>query len=200
MHKSPLHIVILESSKIIFEGLYTILYQSDTNCRIYRAENMDELSDILKTEQVDIIIANPLHFVNRDKEVKKIRKDFPALSIVGIDFGMMQKPVTETDATFTLYDSPEHILQLMSKHDNRNRPLSKKKNAGDNLTKREIEVLTGIVSGKLNKEIADDLNISIHTVVRHRKNITTKTGVRSQPGLTIYAISKKIIEIDNIEI
>lgn len=200
MHKSPLHIVILESSKIIFEGLYTILYQSDTNCRIYRAENMEELSDILKTEQVDIIIANPLHFVNRDKEVKKIRKDFPALSIVGIDFGMMQKPVTETDATFTLYDSPEHIIQLMSKHDNRNKSLSKKKNTGDNLTKREIEVLTGIVSGKLNKEIADDLNISIHTVVRHRKNITTKTGVRSQPGLTIYAISKKIIEIDNIEI
>ena len=56
------------------------------------------------------------------------------------------------------------------------------------------------MNGKINKEIADELNISIHTVVRHRKNITTKTGIRSQSGLTIYAISKKIVEIEDIEI
>ena len=74
------------------------------------------------------------------------------------------------------------------------------KSESDNLTRREIEVLTGLVNGMLNKEIAEALNISIHTVVRHRKNITAKTGIRSQSGLTIYAISKKIVEIDDIEI
>ncbi len=200
MLNSPLNIVILEGSKIIFEGLYSILYQSDINCRIYRAENLEESLDILNTERIDIMIANPLHFVNRDKEVKRIRKEFPSISIVGIDFGMMQKAVTETDASFTLYDTPEHIFNLISKLDKRNKSLTDKKNDGDNLTKREIEVLTCIVNGKLNKEIAEDLNISIHTVVRHRKNITTKTGIRSQSGLTIYAISKKIVEIEDIEI
>ena len=67
----------------------------------------------------------------------------------------------------------------------------------ESLSEREIEVLTGIVNGFSNKEIAESLNISVHTVVTHRKNITAKTGIRSQSGLTIYAISKEIISIDD---
>ena len=86
------------------------------------------------------------------------------------------------------------------KLDKKNRLAALQKNEDDNLTKREIEVLTGIVNGMMNKEIADSLHISIHTVVRHRKNITMKTGIRSQSGLTIYAISKKIVAIEDIEI
>ena len=60
-----------------------------------------------------------------------------------------------------------------------------------------MDVLIHLVHGLSNKEIADKLNISIHTVVSHRKNIIQKTGIKSQAGLTIYAISKKIISIDS---
>ena len=113
---------------------------------------------------------------------------------------MMQKSDPEPDALFSLYDTQEHIVNLISRLDSKNKNISKYNEKDDNLTKREIEVLTGIVNGMLNKEIAESLNISIHTVVRHRKNITTKTGIRSQSGLTIYAISKKIVDIEAIEI
>jgi DNA-binding NarL/FixJ family response regulator len=68
----------------------------------------------------------------------------------------------------------------------------------DNLTERELDVLTQLVHGHSNKEIADSLNISIHTVMTHRKNIAAKTGIRSQSGLTIYAISKKIVQIEDV--
>ena len=200
MHKNPLHILILESSRIIFEGLYTVLYHSELDCKIYRIEAMDELSGVLETEKIDIFVANLLHFVNREKEIKKFRKDNPNISVVGIDYGMMQKPDPEPDALFSLYDTQEHIVNLISRLDSKNKNVSKYNEKDDNLTKREIEVLTGIVNGMLNKEIAEFLNISIHTVVRHRKNITTKTGIRSQSGLTIYAISKKIVDIEAIEI
>ena len=200
MHKNPLHILILESSRIIFEGLYTILYQSDLDCKIYHIESIDELSDVLETEKIDIFIANLLHFVNREKEIKKFRKNNPNISIVGIDFGMMQKSDPEPDALFSLYDTQEKIISLITRLESKNKNISKYNEKDDNLTKREIEVLTGIVNGNLNKEIAESLNISIHTVVRHRKNITTKTGIRSQSGLTIYAISKKIVDIEDIEI
>lgn len=118
---------------------------------------------------------------------------------MGIDFGMMQKKHTQR-LSFTLYDTPEHIINLLTRLDKRNKSLTNKTDEKRKSHKREIEVLTGIVNGKLNKEIAEELNISIHTVVRHRKNITTKTGIRSQSGLTIYAISKKIVEIEDIEI
>ncbi len=66
------------------------------------------------------------------------------------------------------------------------------------LSTREIEVLTHIVSGLTNKEIADRLNISITTVISHRKNIMEKLGVRSVSGLTIYAVMNGYIEADRI--
>ncbi|KUK78259.1 MAG: hypothetical protein XD92_0425 [Proteiniphilum acetatigenes] len=200
MRNPLLHIAILESSRIICEGLQTILYQSDLDCRVHRSETLEELSELLETTSVDILIANPLQFVNREKEIRKIRKLHPSMSIAGIDFGVIQKQSMVTDISFTLYDSAEHIIHALSKLGKKNQSAALQKNEDDNLTKREIEVLTGLVNGLMNKEIADSLNISIHTVVRHRKNITMKTGIRSQSGLTIYAISKKIVSIEDIEI
>ncbi|HPD95360.1 MAG TPA: helix-turn-helix transcriptional regulator, partial [Tenuifilaceae bacterium] len=64
------------------------------------------------------------------------------------------------------------------------------------LSKREIDVLKLLAKGFSNKEIADKLNISIHTVMSHRKNIMDKTGIRSLPGLTIFAVTKKIITLE----
>jgi DNA-binding CsgD family transcriptional regulator len=70
----------------------------------------------------------------------------------------------------------------------------------ETLSDRETEVLQQLVNGLSNKEIADKLNISIHTVISHRKNITQKTGIKSQSGLTIYALSNKIISLDNLSL
>lgn len=200
MRKPLLHIVILEASRVICEGLMVILYQSDLDCRILRVESLEDLSEMLESTAIDILIANPLQFVNREKEVRRIRKNHPSLSVAGIDYGIIQKQSMLADISFTLYDTPEHILQCLTKLDNKSRKENKQKGEDDNLTKREIEVLTGLVNGLMNKEIADSLHISIHTVVRHRKNITMKTGIRSQSGLTIYAISKKIVAIEDLEI
>ena len=57
------------------------------------------------------------------------------------------------------------------------------------LTNREIEILKLIVQGRLNKVIADKLNISLNTVLSHRKNIISKTGIKTVSGLTFYSIS-----------
>lgn len=61
------------------------------------------------------------------------------------------------------------------------------------LSIREIEVLRLIASGKLNKEIADKLCISVNTVITHRKNISTKLGIKSASGLSLYAMMNGII-------
>lgn len=66
----------------------------------------------------------------------------------------------------------------------------KNQNSESGLSNREIEVLKLIVQGQLNKEIADKLNISINTVLSHRKNIISKTGIKTISGLTFYSISK----------
>ena len=76
--------------------------------------------------------------------------------------------------------------------------MKRDESALNELTKREIDVLQLVSKGLANKEVADKLSISIHTVISHRKNISEKTGIKSASGLTMYAVLKKIIDIDEI--
>ena len=66
------------------------------------------------------------------------------------------------------------------------------------LSDREIEVMSLIVQGYINKEIADKLNIGLATVVTHRKNIMDKLGFRSVSALTIYAVMHGYVDINKI--
>lgn len=67
------------------------------------------------------------------------------------------------------------------------------------LSDRELDVLIQVVRGLSNKEIADVLCISQHTVVSHRKHITRKLNIHSTAGLTIYAIVNKLVDINSLE-
>lgn len=68
----------------------------------------------------------------------------------------------------------------------------------DALSEREKEILVCVAKGLINKEIADELNISVNTVITHRRNITHKIGIRSIPGLTVYAILNNLVDINEI--
>ena len=67
------------------------------------------------------------------------------------------------------------------------------------LSEREKEILVSVARGLSNKEIADERSISVNTVITHRKNITRKTGIRTVPGLTVYAILNNLIDINSFE-
>ena len=66
------------------------------------------------------------------------------------------------------------------------------------LTDREIEVMSLIVQGHINKEIAEKLNIGLATVITHRKNILDKLGMKSVSALTIYAVTHGYVDINSI--
>jgi DNA-binding CsgD family transcriptional regulator len=70
--------------------------------------------------------------------------------------------------------------------------------AKNELSERECEVLAKVAQGAINKEIADSLNISLNTVITHRKNITGKLGIKTISGLTVYAILNGIISGEDL--
>lgn len=70
--------------------------------------------------------------------------------------------------------------------------------ASDELSAREVQVLQLVVSGAINKEIAERLNISLNTVLTHRKNITAKLGIKTISGLTLYALMHGYISTEDI--
>ena len=69
----------------------------------------------------------------------------------------------------------------------------------EELSEREKDVLREIVRGLSNKEIAEKLFVSIHTVMSHRKNISRKLNIHSTAGLTIYAIVNNIVDIEAMQ-
>ena len=71
------------------------------------------------------------------------------------------------------------------------------KNDVNELSVRERDILIAVAKGKANKEIADEFNISIYTVISHRRNISRKLGINSVPGLTVYAIMNKLVDISD---
>lgn len=66
------------------------------------------------------------------------------------------------------------------------------------LTARECEVLRLLVSGLINKEMADRLGVSTATVISHRKNISEKLGTRNISALTIFAVTHGIVKAEEI--
>ena len=66
------------------------------------------------------------------------------------------------------------------------------------LSEREKEIVAEVAKGLTNKEIADRLHLSIHTVTTHRKNISHKTGINSISGITVYAIINHLVDINDL--
>ena len=89
------------------------------------------------------------------------------------------------------------IGSLQHSISNENNNNSPKKNL---LTRRETEILKLIVRGNINKQIAEKLNISLNTVLTHRKNILSKTGIKTTSGLTLYSISNGLLTPDELKI
>jgi DNA-binding NarL/FixJ family response regulator len=63
------------------------------------------------------------------------------------------------------------------------------------LTARELEILQHIVAGKSNKEIANELNLSVNTVSVHRANIMDALGIHKTAELVVYAIRNGLVNL-----
>lgn len=89
-------------------------------------------------------------------------------------------------------------LQQYAHHDGHNLPPMPQVLQQKILTDREIEVMSLIAQGFINKEIADRLHIGLSTVITHRKNIMDKLGMKSVSALTIYAVMHGYVDINKI--
>lgn len=68
------------------------------------------------------------------------------------------------------------------------------------LSNREKEILCCVAKGLTNKEIANELYLSVYTVTTHRRNICNKLQIHTSAGLTIYAIVNKLINLQDVKI
>ena len=144
-----------------------------------------------------MIILNPTLVQNNIRGFIQSKRAMPRVVWIGLVYSYFDKEIIESfDMVLQITDSPETIVNKIYRQAQATDAGSDSRQS-EQITERETEVLIQLVHGLSNKEIADKLNISIHTVVSHRKNIIQKTGIKSQAGLTIYAISNKIVSLDS---
>lgn len=191
MDRTAYKVIILERSQIIIEGVLSILKNHHPALDIIRINNLQELDDYCMHHDVHMIFINPYIILNEEKKFNRFRKSYPATTVIALVYHIFPDEIMKHfDETIYITDSYHTIADKFHKAASINH---NEGTPNDDLTSRELEVLKAITKGFSNKEIADFLNISIHTVISHRKNITEKTGIKSISGLTIYAISEKII-------
>lgn len=77
---------------------------------------------------------------------------------------------------------------------------AERKDKLETLSNREKDIIACVTKGMSNKEIADKLFLSVHTVTTHRRNISSKLQIHTIAGLTIYAIANKLIDIEDIQV
>jgi len=194
MDKHRLNICIIEPSDVVYEGMVCLLNRAGSHYFIFRISDIDELPALCKHGKQDVVIVNPVLIQNRLHDFLKFKKNFGGISWIALIYTFFNNEITgKFDDSFTVTDSQESIVGKINRSAEK---LNDKTVRQEELSERETDVLILLVKGLSNKEIADKLNISIHTVISHRKNIIEKTGIKSLPGLTIFAISKKLIPLD----
>ena len=191
-------IIICEASEIITAGLASIINSMADFDVVMRIDNPESLSERILTSDVNILIINPnlLGYTDRNLPIQ-LTKERPQLLVVAlvsthIDPSQL-KPyngvIEISDTKLKVINTLNQIVQN-SEHGDKNDDVE--------LSKREIDVLIAVAKGMMNKEIADQMNISIHTVISHRKNITRKTGIKSVSGLTVYALLNNLIDENEV--
>jgi DNA-binding CsgD family transcriptional regulator len=194
MDKCRINIAIVEPSDIVYEGLTNMLLKLKTHYFVYRLSGIEDFGMSRLREQINVAVINPSAILNKSGEFVKLKKSLPHINWLALLYSYYDGDImAKFDAFIHINDTVQSII---NKIENASEKCHCAEAIHDDLSERETEVLVQLVNGLSNKEIADKLNISIHTVISHRKNIIEKTGIKSLPGLTIYAISKKITRLD----
>ena len=180
-------LLIVEPSEIIVEGLKAIL-DGQIRFRILEPEmGTARLDERIIASRPDILLINPTLV----DDANRMRGEHP-MAVVALVYQYVERDALKNyDAVVDIRDSRAVVIETLAQA----LPGEPETGKGNyELTKRETAVLIQLAQGKTNKEIADALNVSVHTVISHRKNITHKTGIKSVAGLTVYAMLNNLID------
>ncbi|MDE6317885.1 MAG: LuxR C-terminal-related transcriptional regulator [Muribaculaceae bacterium] len=189
-----LNIILCTPSTIEFNGLCTVLRNVLRMSVSFRAVETTVLDGgNLLPSNADLLICDPVAVTRAS--LLAIRRSSPKLKIILLyHTALPQDYVREYDAAISVYDSEATIEQTVTSLF----ATRKSSDGASDLTQREKEIIMGVVKGLSNKEIAANINVSVNTVMTHRRNIAAKLQIHSPAGLTVYALMSNLITLDEL--
>ena len=190
-----LNAIIIDDAAIITEGLEVILNRHFFPLSLTKMSSFPSNLDKLTKAKIDILFINSQLLWQYDGDLQHLTDSIKAKNISIVGYNIHNKGQTKLfSTTFSLDEKEEQFCDKIKSLVSKTNKFAEEESS--NLSSREIEVIREIINGNSNKEIAEKLFISTHTVITHRKNITHKLGIKSISGLTIYAILHGLVEID----
>lgn len=215
---SKIKLFLVDDHKMIREGLKNFLEDHEDFDIIAEAENGVDCLNQLENITPDVVLTD-LNMPEMDglELTKAIKTTYPDIKIIALTMmgesqhikqmlvegamGYLLKNCSEEELIMAIknvnnggtYYSPE-VTNIILNNIRKVKPTSSKVAVDMPLTDREKEVLYLIIKEKSNKEIADELFISVRTVDAHKRNLLDKTGSKNIAGLVLYAIDRQLFE------
>ena len=184
-------VAIVEPSPIIAEGLASLLASCDDMEVVSESRSLRSWVEYGAMHKADVVVVGSQLLCALTQPLRVAVEELQGVTVVMLSTTVCDEEVLRwVDGVVNIYDDGRAALdkdatnQYSDSHD---------------LSERERDVLILVAKGMANKEIADRLNISIHTVMSHRKNITHKTGIKSVAGLTVYALLNNLLDQSDVE-
>lgn len=190
---SKYKVVLIEPSEIIATGIAEII---NRNPEFSIVQTLSTPTYYNANTETDIIIINPAVIDYNERFDIRSYFDGTNSALVALAHSNYEENVLrQYDDCIGIYDNTARIIQKLKSAMEQN--AQNPKSDINELSTRERDILTAVAKGKTNKEIADEFNISIYTVISHRRNISQKLGINSIPGLTVYAIMNKLVDLSD---
>ena len=216
----PIRVLIVDDHAIVRAGMRMLL-EGDPEIEIVgEGENGEDALRLARALEPDVVVMDVtmpvMDGIDATRRIKAEKPDIAVLAVSiheGTDYffqmlqagssGYVPKRAAPDDllrairtvAEGNVFLEPGIAKELVADYLERVEQGSER-DSYNGLTERECEVLTHIAEGQTNREIGQDLDISVKTVERHCENIMRKLNLRNRTELVKYAIRKNLISLD----
>ncbi len=193
-----IHVAIVEPSLMIRNGLINSLHKiNDLHIDLVEI-SVEQLTQQINRYKPQWVIVSIAAVDLLTLQQLKASVNYPGVRFIGLQMALHpQNLINQFDTTISIYDSIEQMRDKLMQLRN---VVVEEEDQKKELSQREKEIIVCIVKGLSNKQIADELFLSPHTIATHRRNISNKLQIHSSSGLTIYAIVNKLVDIEEIKL
>lgn len=199
---TTMKIAVADYSAIIRYGVETLMKRiPEYRIQLIDIATPEDLASTLRSYSPDVLIINPTFPGGCPVSRLKEENGCAHMKCIALIYSPLSNELLrEYDGRLNIYDTPEEIkFKVDRMHLHKKKFPTADDEEQQTLSNREKEIVVGVVKGMTNKEIADKLCLSAHTVITHRRNIARKLQIHSASGLTIYAIVNKLVELSDIQ-
>ncbi len=213
---SKIKVIIADNSYLIREGFRSIITGNSEFKLVGEAEKADELTEKLLLHHPHVLVIDYTSPFFCMDDIQAIHQKFPGIHILAVTYpqskATIAKVIENGVISHLLKDcGKEEIIEAIQSTAKGQKffcgkildTVLKGKDTvasegvscdGIKLSPREVEIIQLVAEGMSNKEIAEKIFLSVHTITTHRKNIMSKLGVNNTAGLVMFAIRQNLIE------